>query len=88
MIAHISIANKGFGDKQLYKELDIRVQAGEKIGLVGRNGTGESKLFNLMDGIDKDFDGEPVKIKETDGKIKLYWNIYLVIYLNMPSLNM
>lgn len=58
MIAHISIANKGFGDKQLYKELDIRVQAGEKIGLIGRNGTGKSTLFNLMTGIDKDFDGE------------------------------
>jgi len=58
MIAHISIANKGFGDKQLYKELDIRVQAGEKIGLIGRNGTGKSTLFNLMSGADKDFDGE------------------------------
>lgn len=58
MIAHISIASKSFGDKQLYKELDIRVQAGEKIGLIGRNGTGKSTLFNLMTGIDKDFDGE------------------------------
>ena len=58
MIAHISIANKGFGDKQLYKELDIRVQKGEKVGLIGRNGTGKSTLFNLMSGIDKDFDGE------------------------------
>jgi len=58
MIAQISIANKGFGDKRLYKELDIRVQAGEKIGLIGRNGTGKSTLFNLMTGIDKDFDGE------------------------------
>lgn len=58
MIAHISIANKSFGDKQLYKELDIRVSAGEKIGLIGRNGTGKSTLFNLMSGLDKDFDGE------------------------------
>lgn len=58
MIAHISIANKSFGDKQLYKELDIRVQRGEKVGLIGRNGTGKSTLFNLMTGLDKDFDGE------------------------------
>ena len=58
MIAHISIASKGFGDKQLYKELDVRVQAGEKVGLIGRNGTGKSTLFNLMTGIDSDFDGE------------------------------
>lgn len=58
MIAHISIAEKGFGDKQLYKELDIRMQAGEKVGLIGRNGTGKSTLFNLISGVDKDFDGE------------------------------
>lgn len=58
MIAHISIANKAFGDKQLYKQLDIRVGRGEKIGLIGRNGTGKSTLFNLMSGLDKDFDGE------------------------------
>lgn len=58
MIAHISIANKSFGDKQLYNKLDIRVARGEKIGLIGRNGTGKSTLFNLVTGLDKDFDGE------------------------------
>lgn len=68
MIAHISIADKSFGDKKLYKELDIRVEAGEKIGLIGRNGTGKSTLFNLMTGLDKDFDGE----------IKLGKNIIMV----------
>lgn len=68
MIAHISIADKSFGDKKLYNELDIRVEAGEKIGLIGRNGTGKSTLFNLMTGIDKDFDGE----------IKLGKNIIMV----------
>lgn len=58
MIAHISIANKSFGDKQLYKQLDIRIGRGEKIGLIGRNGTGKSTLFNLMTGLDTDYDGE------------------------------
>jgi ATPase subunit of ABC transporter with duplicated ATPase domains len=64
MIAHISIVSKSFGHNQLYKNLDIRVQAGEKIGLIGRNGTGKSTLFNLVTGIDKDFDGE-VKLGKT-----------------------
>lgn len=58
MIAHILIASKGFGNKQLYKELDIRVAKGEKVGLIGRNGTGKSTLFNLITGSDTDFDGE------------------------------
>lgn len=58
MIAHISIFSKSFGSNMLYKELDIRVQKGEKVGLIGRNGTGKSTLFNLMSGLDKDFDGD------------------------------
>lgn len=57
MIAHISIREKGFGDKLLYKDLDIRVQKNEKVGLIGRNGTGKSTLFNIVSGLDKDFDG-------------------------------
>lgn len=58
MIANITVAEKSFGDKILYKDLHIAVQAGEKVGLIGRNGTGKSTLFNLMTGEDKDFDGE------------------------------
>ena len=57
MIAHISIKEKSFGSNQLYKDLDIRVVKGEKIGLIGRNGTGKSTLFNMTTGLDTDFDG-------------------------------
>lgn len=65
MIAHISIREKGFGDKLLYKELDIRVQKGEKVGLIGRNGTGKSTLFNIVSGLDTDFDGAISLTKNT-----------------------
>lgn len=58
MIANIMVRQKGFGAKELYKDLAIKLQAGEKVGLIGRNGTGKSTLFNLINGIDKDFDGE------------------------------
>ena len=58
MIANINIHEKGFGDKVLYKDLVLKLQEREKVGLIGRNGTGKSTLFNLMTGLDKDFDGE------------------------------
>ena len=58
MIANIQIANKSFGSNELYKDLAIRIEKGEKVGLIGRNGTGKSTLFNLMTGLDPDFDGE------------------------------
>lgn len=58
MIANIMVAEKSFGDKVLYKDLEIKLQAGEKVGLIGRNGTGKSTLFHLITGEDTDYDGE------------------------------
>ena len=58
MIAHIDIHEKSFGDLRLYDGLDFRIGAGEKIGLLGRNGTGKSTLFNMITGDDDHFDGE------------------------------
>lgn len=58
MIADVKIANKSFGSNELYKDLAIRIEKGEKLGLIGRNGTGKSTLFNLMTELDLDYDGE------------------------------
>ena len=58
MIAHIKIHEKSFGADTLYRGLDFRINAGEKVGLLGRNGTGKTTLFNMISGVDKDFDGE------------------------------
>jgi len=58
MIANIVIGEKSFGNKVLYKDLSMTLQAKEKVGIIGRNGTGKTTLFNIMTGLDKDFDGE------------------------------
>ncbi len=58
MILSINIAEKSFGDKLLYNDLRIDIQDGEKVGLIGRNGTGKTTLLNLITGDDTDFDGE------------------------------
>lgn len=58
MIANIQIDEKSFGSKVLYKGLNLQLQAKEKVGVIGRNGTGKTTLFNLLTGIDKDFSGE------------------------------
>ncbi len=58
MLLSVNISEKSFGDKVLYKDLNFDIQEGEKIGLVGRNGTGKSTLLNIIINDDKDFEGE------------------------------
>lgn len=57
MLLSVDIAEKSFGDKVLYKDLKFEIQEGEKVGLIGRNGTGKSTLFNLITSEDTDADG-------------------------------
>lgn len=60
MIVNIDIADKSYGDKILYSGLEFKLNAHEKVGLIGRNGTGKTTLFNILTGADTDFAGEVV----------------------------
>ncbi len=57
MIARINIHEKSFGEAVLYNGLSFSIEAGEKIGLLGRNGTGKTTLFRIINGQDNDYDG-------------------------------
>ncbi|MDB5170970.1 MAG: Uup, transporter ATPase, ATP-binding cassette, subfamily er 3 [Candidatus Saccharibacteria bacterium] len=63
MLLSLNISEKSFGDKILYTGLKFDIQPGEKVGLIGRNGTGKSTLLHLITGEDKDFQGE-VNVKQ------------------------
>jgi ATPase subunit of ABC transporter with duplicated ATPase domains len=60
MIISVDIDQKSFGSKVLYKNLAFDIQPGEKIGLIGRNGTGKSTLLHMITGEDTDYQGEIV----------------------------
>ncbi|MCA9350390.1 ABC-F family ATP-binding cassette domain-containing protein [Candidatus Nomurabacteria bacterium] len=57
MVLSLNIAEKSFGDKTLYQNLKIEVQDGEKVALIGRNGTGKTTLLNIITGDDLEQDG-------------------------------
>jgi len=58
MLISVEISEKSFGDKVLYHDLNFEIQDGEKVGLIGRNGTGKSTLLHLITGEDTDFEGD------------------------------
>lgn len=58
MILSAEITEKSFGSNVLYKGVTIEIHDGEKVGLIGRNGTGKSTLLHILNGEDADFQGE------------------------------
>jgi len=56
----ISISNltKSFGDRDLFKNISLGINRGEKIGLVGPNGAGKSTLFSIILGESEASSGE------------------------------
>jgi ABC transport system ATP-binding/permease protein len=44
---HVS---KSFGDRPIIKDFSLRIQRGDRIGVVGANGTGKSTLLKLLTG--------------------------------------
>jgi ATP-binding cassette subfamily F protein 3 len=62
MLLSLDITEKSFGDKSLYTNLKFEIQEGEKVGLIGRNGTGKSTLLHMVTGDDTDYQGS-IEIK-------------------------
>lgn len=50
MLIQANKITKNFGTTPLFKELDVTIHQGEKIGLVGTNGSGKSSLLNILVG--------------------------------------
>lgn len=55
---------KSFGDKIILKGFDYTFKKGERIGIVGKNGTGKSTFINIIQGIEKADSGK-VNIGDT-----------------------
>ncbi|MCW1908328.1 MAG: ATP-binding cassette domain-containing protein [Candidatus Saccharibacteria bacterium] len=58
MILDVHITSKSFGANELYSGLDLSLNRGEKVGLIGRNGVGKTTLLDIISGVDTDFAGE------------------------------
>ena len=74
MIELINIS-KSYPTSELYSDLNLRLNAGDKVGLVGRNGTGKSTLFKLILGEEQADSGEIATPKNYKiGALKQYFD--------------
>ena len=56
-LLHLQQASLAFGHLPLFERADLRVEAGERIALIGRNGSGKSSLLRLVAGLVPAFAG-------------------------------
>jgi ATP-binding cassette subfamily F protein 3 len=49
--------SKSFDSKIVFRNIDLSVDNGAKIGIIGRNGSGKSTLLNIIVGAIADYDG-------------------------------
>lgn len=57
-IEHIS---KIFGEKQIFDDASFGIQEGDKIGIIGINGTGKTTLLKMVAGLEEPDDGQIVR---------------------------
>ncbi|MGL4819079.1 MAG: ABC-F family ATP-binding cassette domain-containing protein, partial [Bacilli bacterium] len=53
--------NKTFGEKTLFQNVNLSIATGERIGLIGRNGSGKSTFLNCVAGLDSPDSGQIMK---------------------------
>lgn len=56
--------SKSYGEKVLFQDISFSINEGERIGLIGINGTGKSTLLKIIAGIDEMDSGQIVTSKD------------------------
>jgi putative ABC transport system ATP-binding protein len=56
------------GDFVALKDVNLKVDAGEFLGIIGKSGAGKSTLLNMINGVDQLTSGEVFVAERTDGK--------------------
>lgn len=53
----VSVAKKSFGEQQILGHCNLKLQAGERVSILGPSGTGKSTLLRIIAGLDANYEG-------------------------------
>lgn len=62
-ILNVEKVSKTYGEKELFNNISLGINSGDKIGLIGVNGTGKSTLLKIIAGVEELDEGQVVKGK-------------------------
>ena len=60
-LLNVENISKSYGEKILFKNINLGINEGDKIGLIGINGTGKTTLFKIIAGLEEPDEGVVVK---------------------------
>ncbi|HBH37965.1 MAG TPA: sulfonate ABC transporter ATP-binding protein [Curvibacter sp.] len=61
---HIQVAHKRYGARTVLEGVNLRVERGEIVSLIGASGCGKSTLLRIVSGLDRDYQG----VVQLDGR--------------------
>jgi ATP-binding cassette subfamily F protein uup len=67
MVIEAAGATKRFGDRAIIRDFSLRIQRGDRIGVVGANGTGKTTLLKLLTGELAPDEGKVTRAKTLSG---------------------
>jgi ABC transport system ATP-binding/permease protein len=65
-LVNLKAVGKGYGSQSVLRDVTLGIAAGERIGVVGRNGDGKSTLLRLIAGVEQPDSGAITRVRDLD----------------------